>query len=112
MQMQQAKYAPEFKDEAVKVITDALALPDWTLRKLIYQVFCNLANFAYSDPMWCNTAKQFANQIAVAKTYTDTLSQSTTDMATLRSVMAPVSHLSDVSTQELQISLIGQALMG
>jgi hypothetical protein len=99
------------KQAAVKDITDALALPEWTVGKVIYQVFGNLANFAYSDPMWGNTAKQFANQIAVAKTYTDTLGQSTSDLATLRSVMAPVSHLSDVSTQELQISLIGQALL-
>lgn len=66
----------------------------------------------YSDPVWGNTAKQFANQITVAKTYIDTLSQSTTDLVTLRSVMAPVSHLSDVSTPELQITLIGQALLG
>jgi hypothetical protein len=100
------------KQAAVKDITDAMTLAKWTVGQVIYQVFGNLTNFSYSDPMWGNTAKQFANQIAVAKTYTDTLSQSTTDMATLRSVMAPVSHLSDVSTQELQISLIGQALMG
>jgi hypothetical protein len=99
------------KLEAVKDITDAMTLANWSLGQVIYQVFGNLTNFAYTDPKWGNTAKQFANQIAVAKTYTDTLSQSTTDMATLRSVMAPVSHLSDVSTQELQISLIGQALL-
>ncbi|MBD8049688.1 FG-GAP-like repeat-containing protein [Limnohabitans radicicola] len=100
------------KQQAVKDITDALDSPGWTVGRVIYQVFGNLANFAYSDATWGNTAKQFANEIAVAKTYTDTLSQSTTDLATLRSVMAPVSHLSDVSTPELQISLIGQALLG
>ena len=99
------------KQAAVKDITDAMTLAKWTVGQVIYQVFGNLANFAYSDPMWGNTAKQFANQIAVAKTYTDTLGQSTSDLATLKSVMAPVSHLSDVSTQELQISLIGQALL-
>lgn len=77
---------------------------------MIYKVFGNLINYAYSDPTWGNTAKQFANEITVAKTYTDTLSQSTTDLAALRSVMAPLSHLSDVSTTELQISLTGQAL--
>jgi hypothetical protein len=100
------------KQQAVKDITDAMTLASWTVGQVIFQVFGNLANFAYSDPMWGNTAKQFANQIEVAKIYTDTLSQSTTDLATLRSVMAPVSHLSDVSTPELQITLIGQALMG
>ena len=100
------------KLEAVKDITDAMTLANWTVGQVIYQVFGNLTNFAYTDPKWGNTAKQFANEIAVAKTYTDILGQSTTDMATLRSVMAPVSHLSDVSTTELQITLIGQALLG
>jgi hypothetical protein len=100
------------KQASVKDITDAMTLANWTVGKVIFQVFGNLANFAYSDVTWGNTAKQFANQIEVAKIYTDTLSQSTTDLATLRSVMAPVSHLSDVSTQDLQITLIGQALMG
>jgi len=99
------------KQQAVKDITDAMDKANWTVGQVIYQVFGNLANFAYSDPTWGNTAKQFANEIAVAKTYTDTLSQSTTDLATLRSVMAPVSHLSDVSTPDLQINLIGQALL-
>lgn len=100
------------KQQAVKDITDAMDQANWTVGKVIYQVFGNLASFAYTDPTWGNTAKQFANEIAVAKTYTDTLSQSTTDLATLKSVIAPVSHLTDVSTQELQISLIGQALLG
>ncbi|MBD8049192.1 hypothetical protein [Limnohabitans radicicola] len=100
------------KQQAVKDITDAMSNAKWTVGQVIYQVFGNLTNFAYTDPTWGNTAKQFANEIAVAKTYTDTLSQSTTDLATLRSVMAPVSHLTDVSTPELQITLIGQALMG
>ena len=99
------------KLEAVKDITDAMTLANWSVGQVIYQVFGNLTNFAYTDPKWGNTAKQFANEIAVAKTYTDILGQSTTDMATLRSVMAPVSHLSDVSTPELQINLIGQALL-
>jgi hypothetical protein len=99
------------KLQAVKDITDAMTLAKWTVGQVIFQVFGNLANFPYSDPTWGNTAKQFANQIAVAKTYTDTFSQSTTDLPTLRSVMAPVSHLSDVSTQDMQINLIGLALL-
>lgn len=99
------------KQAAIQDITDAMTLAKWTVGQVIYQVFVNLTNFAYSDPMWGNTAKQLTNEIAVAKTYTDTLSQCTTDMATLKSVIAPVSHLSDVSTSELQISLIGQALL-
>jgi Ca2+-binding RTX toxin-like protein len=99
------------KQAAVKDITDAMDKSNWTVGQVIYQVFGNLANFAYTDPTWGNTAKQFANEIAVAKAYTDTLSQSTTDLATLRGVMAPVSHLTDVSTQDQQLTLIGQALL-
>ena len=99
------------KQAAVKDITDAMDIAKWTVGQVIFQVFGNLSNFAYSDPTWGNTSKQFANEIAVAKTYTETLSQSTTDLASLRSVMAPVSHLSDVSTPDLQINLIGQALL-
>lgn len=99
------------KQAAVKDITDAMDLAQWTVGQVIYQVFGNLAQFAYTDPTWGNTAKQLANEIAVAQMYTDTLNQSTTDMATLRSVMAAVSHLTDVSTPDLQISLIGQALL-
>lgn len=100
------------KQAAAKDITNAIELANWTVGQVIFQIFGNLANFSYADPVWGNTAKQFGNQIAVAKMYTDTLSQSTTDLATLRSVMAPVSHQSDVSTPELQITLIGQALLG
>jgi hypothetical protein len=99
------------KQAAVKDITDAMDIAKWTVGQVIFQVFGNLSNFAYIDPTWGNTSKQFANEIAVAKTYTETLSQSTTDLASLRSVMAPVSHLSDVSTPDLQINLIGQALL-
>jgi serralysin len=100
------------KQAAVKDITDAMDKSNWTVGQVIYQVFGNLANFAYTDATWGNTAKQFANEIAVAKTYTDTLGQCTTDLVTLRSVMAPVSYLSDVSTLDAQVNLIGQALLG
>ncbi len=100
------------KQQAVKDITAAMDTSNWTVGQVIFQVFGNLASFAYTDPTWGNTAKQFANEIAVAKTYTDTLGQCTTDLVTLRSVMTPVSHLSDVSTPDLQLTLIGQALLG
>ncbi|MBD8049689.1 M10 family metallopeptidase [Limnohabitans radicicola] len=99
------------KQQAVKDITDALDSPGWTVGRVIYQVFGNLANFSYSDPEWGNTAKQFANEIAIAKMYTDTLGQNSTEMSTLKSVITPVSHLTDASTYELQITLIGQALL-
>ncbi|NCV85522.1 MAG: hypothetical protein EBW14_06560 [Oxalobacteraceae bacterium] len=83
---------------------------DWTIGKVIYTVFGNLAAKPLSDPTWGGTAKQFANQVAVAKYYTDTLSQSTDDVTTLRSVMAAVTNTTDVSNTDAIASLIGVAL--
>ena len=64
-----------------------------------------------SDPIWGNTARQFDNEIAVAKVYTEVLNQSTTDLDTLRDVLAPVDAFTDVSSQNVIATLIGQALM-
>ena len=64
-----------------------------------------------SDPTWGNTARQFDNEIAVAKVYTEVLNQSTTDLDTLRDVLAPVDALTDVSSRNVIVTLIGQALM-
>ncbi len=101
---------PAHKAEAIRDIQDAMA-NGWTVGDVIYQVFGNLARKPLTDPVWGNTAKQFNNEVAVAKCYTETLNQSTTDMQTLRSVLTPVTHLSDVSSLELQITLMGQALL-
>jgi hypothetical protein len=84
---------------------------DWTIGKVIYTVFGNLAAKPLSDPTWGGTAKQFANQVAVAKYYTDSLSQSTEHLATLRSVLEGVNESSDVSSIEALTSLIGIALL-
>ena len=64
-----------------------------------------------SDPTWGNTGRQFDNEIAVAKVYTEVLNQSTTDLDTLRDVLAPVDALTDVSSQNVIVTLIVQALM-
>jgi hypothetical protein len=84
---------------------------DWTIGKVIYTVFGNLANKPPTDAEWAGTAKQFANQVAVAKYYTEILSQSTDDVATLRSVMAAVTNTTDVSSDDAIASLIGVALL-
>ena len=84
---------------------------DWTIGKVIYTVFGNLAAKPLSDPTWGGTAKQFANQVAVAKYYTDHLSLSQDDVGVLRAIMAPVNHLSDVSSPEAMASLIGIGLL-
>jgi hypothetical protein len=100
------------KGAAAADIQAALGLGgDWTIGKVIYTVFGNLASKPLSDSTWGGTAKQFANQVAVAKYYTDTLSQSTDDVTTLRSVMAAVTNTTDVSSTDAIASLIGVALL-
>lgn len=84
---------------------------DWSVGDVIHTVFGNLATKSRADSTWGNTAKQFANEIVVAKYYTDTLSQSTTDLATLREILAEVSASTDVSSDEVVAHLIGVALI-
>lgn len=83
----------------------------WTVGDVIYQVFGNLAGKSFDDALWGATARQFNNQVAVAKCYTDTLSQSTTDLQTLRQVMDVVTAWTDVSGQDAVAELIGVALL-
>jgi hypothetical protein len=78
---------------------------------VIYNVFGNLAKFPHTDPSWGRTAKQFANEIAVAKVYTDTLSQSTANLGILKSVLTPVTADTDISSTTAIASLIGVALI-
>lgn len=99
------------KAQAVENIRQCLDI-GWTVGDVIYQVFGNLANKPWTDTSWGNTAKQLANEITVARTYTETLNQSTADLGMLRSVMAPVTAQSDVSSTELQVTLIGLGLLG
>jgi len=100
------------KAQAVEDVKSALGLGgEWTIGKVVYTIFGNLANKPADDPNWAGTAQQFANQVAVSKYYTETLGQSTDDITTLRSVMAAVSNTSDVSSDEAIASLIGVALL-
>ncbi len=100
------------KAQAVEDVKSALGLGgEWTIGKVVYTIFGNLANKPADDPDWAGTAQQFANQVAVSKYYTDILSQSTDDITTLRSVMAAVSNTTDVSSNDAIASLIGVALL-
>jgi hypothetical protein len=94
-------------------VSDIILAMDYGLSvgDVIYNVFGNLAKFPYTDPSWGRTAKQFANQIAVAKMYTDTLSQSTGNLGILKSVLTPVTADTDVSSNTAMASLIGVALI-
>ena len=98
------------KTEAITDIKAALDI-GWTVGDVIYTVFGNLAHKSQTDTNWGNTAKQFNNQIAVAKYYTETLNQSTTDLETLRDVIQPVTQTSNVSSDAVVAQLIGVALM-
>lgn len=99
------------KQAAVKDIIEAMELAHWTVGQVIYQVFGNLAHFAFSDTTWGNTARQFTNEVAVAKYYTDVLNQSTTDLETLRDVIQAVKPDTDVSTDAALAQLVGVALL-
>ncbi len=98
------------KTEAIADIKGALDI-GWTVGDVIYTVFGNLAHKDLSDPNWGNTAKQFNNEIAVAKYYTEVLNQSTTDLETLKDVIQPVTQSTDVSTDSVLAQLIGVTLM-
>jgi hypothetical protein len=83
----------------------------WTVGRVIFQVFGNLAKMPLTDPFYGNTTKQFNNQITVAKYYTETLNQSTTDLETLRDVVQSVTSSTDVSSDAAIAQLIGVALL-
>jgi hypothetical protein len=100
----------ESRTSAVNDIKAALDI-GWTVGRVIYQVFGNLAKMPLSDPSYGNTTKQFNNQIAVAKYYTENLNQSTTDLEVLRDVVQSVSNSTDVSTDAAIAQLIGVALI-
>jgi hypothetical protein len=60
-----------------------------------------------TDASWGNTAKQFQNQLVVARYFTEVMGNTSTDLAALRNVIARVDHNSDVSTVDKIITLIG-----
>jgi hypothetical protein len=98
------------KAEAIADIKGALDI-GWSMGDVIYTVFGNLAHKSLTDANWGNTAKQFNNEIAVAKYYTETLNQCTTDLETLRDAIQPVTQSTDVSSDAAVAHLIGIALL-
>ena len=99
------------KARAVKDIVDAMAngLP---VGGVVFAVFGNLAKKPLQGDEWSGTAQQFLNQIVVAKFYTETMDQSTTDLATLRAAVNSVTHLTPVTSDIEIVTLIGQGLFG
>jgi hypothetical protein len=70
---------------------------------VIYTVFSNLAAKPETDPDWAGTAKQMANKVVVAKYYTEDLLTDSTNLTTLRAVIANVTDTTDVSSPQTVI---------
>ena len=94
------------KQAAIDDIDGALGI-GWSRGKMLYTVFGNLANKALNDPVWGGTAKQFQNQLAVARYFTEEMSVATENLATLRGVIGNVTPDTDVSTVEKIVQIIG-----
>ena len=92
--------------EAVNDIEAALNI-GWSRGKMLYTVFGNLANKPLTDPTWGATAKQFQNQLAVARYFTEALGVDTTDLARLRAVLEPITPNTDASTTDKIVQIIG-----
>lgn len=78
--------------------------------QMIFQVFGNLASKPLNDPDWGQTARQFQNQLVVARYLTETMEYAGTDVSTLRSVLSSVGPNTNVDSQQALITLIGQAI--
>ncbi len=95
------------KQSAAADIEAALGL-GWGRGKVIYTVFGNLANKPLSDPTWGGTAKQFQNQLAVARYFTETLEGDSTSVGRLQAVLGNVNKDSDVSSSTKIAQLLNQ----
>jgi len=89
----------EAKAEAEADVAAALNA-GWSRGEVIYTIFNNLAAKSFDDPVWGATAKQMANQVAVAQYYTEegVAGNTTTDLATLQAVIAGVDQNTNVSS--------------
>jgi VCBS repeat-containing protein len=94
------------KQSAIDDIDAALGI-GWSRGKMLYTVFGNLASKPLSDATWGSTAKQFQNQLAVARYFTEEMGVATENLATLRGVIGSVTPDTDVSTVEKIVQIIG-----
>ena len=92
------------KQAAIDDIDAALGI-GWSWGKMLYTVFGNLASKPLTDTTWGSTAKQFQNQLAVARYFTEEMNVATESLATLRGVIAIVTPDTDVSTVARLVSL-------
>jgi serralysin len=94
------------KQSAIDDIDGALGI-GWSRGKMLFTVFGNLASKPLTDPTWGATAKQFQNQLAVARYFTEEMGVATENLATLRGVIGNVTPDTDVSTIEKIVQIIG-----
>ena len=74
---------------------------------MLFTVFGNLASKPLADPVWGGTAKQFQNQLAVARYFTEEMGVQTETLSTLRGVIGNVTPETDVSTVDKIVQIIG-----
>jgi hypothetical protein len=94
------------KQAAIDDIDAALGI-GWSRGKMLYTVFGNLASKPLTDPTWGSTAKQFQNQLAVARYFTEEMGVVTENLATLRGVIGNVTPDTDVSSVDKIVQIIG-----
>jgi hypothetical protein len=99
------------KQSAIDDIDAALGI-GWSRGKMLYTVFGNLASKPLTDATWGNTAKQFQNQLAVARYFTEEMGVATENLATLRGVIGNVTPDTDISTVENIVKIIGTVPLG
>ncbi len=96
------------RTEAINDI-EAVLSPEigWSRGKMLFTVFGNLASKPLNDPTWGGTAKQFQNQLAVARYFTEEMGVATETLSTLGGVIGNVTPDTDVSTIERIVQIIG-----
>lgn len=73
---------------------------------MLYTVFGNLASKLLTDPVWGGTAKQFQNQLIVARYFTEEIGVQTETLTTLRGVIGSVTPDTDVSTFDNIVQIV------
>jgi methionine-rich copper-binding protein CopC len=99
------------RQSAIDDVDAALGI-GWSRGKMLYTVFGNLAGKPLTDPVWGGTAKQFQNQLAVARYFTEEMGVATESLATLRGVIGNVTPDTDVSTVDKIVQIIGSVPPG
>jgi hypothetical protein len=100
--------SPAARSEAINDIETVLSpAVGWSRGEMLFTVFGNLASKPLTDPVWGGTAKQFQNQLAVARYFTEEMGVASENLATLRGVIGSVTPDTDVSTPEKIVQIIG-----